>query len=129
MSLNSRLFTIVCNEMGSDHEKLLLYTEIRWLSRDEILSRLFELRDEARIFLLKRNNKLSQYFLDEILWLAILGYLTDIFGKLNCLNLSLYKGKTLIILCLSDKINAFVDSTRRYRLVIVVIVAIDSTQW
>ncbi|XP_050064469.1 protein FAM200B-like [Aphis gossypii] len=53
-SLNSRLFTILCNEMGSDHEKLLLHTEVRWLSRGKILSRLFELRDEARIFLLEQ---------------------------------------------------------------------------
>ncbi|VVC28346.1 Hypothetical protein CINCED_3A016197 [Cinara cedri] len=53
-SLNSRLFTILCNEMGSDHEKLLLHTEVRWLSRGKMLSRLFELRDEARIFLLEQ---------------------------------------------------------------------------
>jgi len=104
-SLNSRLFTILCNEMGSDHEKLLLHTEVRWLSRGKILSRLFELRDEARIFLLERNNKLSEHFLDEQ-WLAILGYLADIFEKLNCLNLSL-QGKNTNILFLSDKINAF----------------------
>jgi hypothetical protein len=64
-SLNSRLFTILCNEIGSDHEKLLLHTEVRWLSRGKILSRLFELRDEARIFLLERNNTLSEHFLDE----------------------------------------------------------------
>ncbi|XP_025415530.1 SCAN domain-containing protein 3-like [Sipha flava] len=94
-SLNSRIFTILCNEMGSDHEKLLLHTEVRWLSRGKILSHLFELRDEARIFLLERNNTLSEHFLDEQ-WLAILGYLADIFEKLNCLNLSL-QGRNLKI--------------------------------
>jgi len=74
--------------MGFGHEKLLLHTGVRWLFRGKILSRLFELRDEARIFLLERNNKLSEHFLDEQ-WLAILGYIADIFEKLNCLNLSL----------------------------------------
>lgn len=98
-SLNSRLFTILCNEMGSDHKKLLLHTEVRWLSRGKILSRLFELKDEARIFLLERNNKLSEHFLDEQ-WLAILGYLADIFEKLNCLNLSLQGKNTNIYLFL-----------------------------
>lgn len=45
-SLNSRLFTILCNEMSSDHENLILHTKVRWLSRGKMLSRLFELRDE-----------------------------------------------------------------------------------
>jgi HEAT repeat protein len=61
-SSNSRLLNILCNAMGSDHKKLLLNTEIRWLFRGKILSRLFELGDEARIFLLERNNKLSEPF-------------------------------------------------------------------
>jgi hypothetical protein len=75
------------------------------VSRGKILSRLLELRVEARIFLLKRNNKLSEHFLDEK-WLAILGYLADIFEKLNCLNLSLQE-KNTNILFLSEKINAY----------------------
>jgi hypothetical protein len=41
--LNSRLFSALCNEMGSNHERLLLHSEIRWLSQGKILTRLFEL--------------------------------------------------------------------------------------
>jgi hypothetical protein len=83
------------------------------LSRGKILSRLFELRDEARIFLLERNNKLSEHFLDEQ-WLAILGYLADIFENLNCITLSL-QGKILIFYFFSDKINAFKNKILLWR--------------
>lgn len=30
---STRLFSILCKEMGSTHTKLLLYTEIAWLSQ------------------------------------------------------------------------------------------------
>ncbi|XP_025415283.1 protein FAM200A-like [Sipha flava] len=64
-SLNSRLFMILCNEMGSDHTKLLLHTEVMWLSRGKILLRIVELKDEIRIFLLEHKNTLAEHFLNE----------------------------------------------------------------
>lgn len=72
--------------MGSDHNQLLLHTEIHWLSRGRILQRFFELRDEAHFFLLETQ------FLDmltDFSWLCMAAYLTDIFEHLNVLNLSL----------------------------------------
>ncbi|XP_068229398.1 zinc finger BED domain-containing protein 5-like [Palaemon carinicauda] len=42
-ALNTRLFTVLCKEMGSEHTKLLYHTEARWLTWGKVLSRLFEL--------------------------------------------------------------------------------------
>jgi hypothetical protein len=63
---NSRLFSILCNEMGSEHDKLLLHTEVRCLSRGNVLSRLFELRSEVQIFLADTTSDLSNRFSDEM---------------------------------------------------------------
>ncbi|XP_046681621.1 LOW QUALITY PROTEIN: protein ZBED8-like [Homalodisca vitripennis] len=50
-ALNTRLFKILCEDLGSDHKTLLFHTEVRWLSKGNMLGRLFELRDEVITFL------------------------------------------------------------------------------
>lgn len=87
-SLNCRLFKELCIEMESEYTNLLMNTEVRWLSRGRMLTRLLELRTEVQIFLQQMNNDFYNKFLDEI-WLAKLAYLSDIFSRLNELNLSL----------------------------------------
>lgn len=63
-ALNSRLFAILCDEMGFTHKTLLLHMKVRWLSRDRILKRLCELREEIIIFLSRKNGNVFQYFRD-----------------------------------------------------------------
>jgi hypothetical protein len=48
--LNSRLFKLLCNYMGSEYEILIFHTEVRWLSRGKVLMRVFQLSGEIVIF-------------------------------------------------------------------------------
>ncbi|GFU18954.1 zinc finger MYM-type protein 6 [Trichonephila clavipes] len=101
-SLKSRLFSILCNEMGSTYDRLLLHTEVRWLSRGKILRRIFDLRNEVYAFLSEKKHRLVRY-INEV-WLGKLSCLVDIFEKLNDLNLSWQDGKETQILreCLQE---------------------------
>lgn len=68
-ALNSRLFEQLCEEMNAKHRHLLLYTEIRWLSRGRSLARVFELREPLQRFLSEKKSPLAAHFSDEE-WVA-----------------------------------------------------------
>uniref|UniRef100_A0A671YYZ8 Uncharacterized protein n=1 Tax=Sparus aurata TaxID=8175 RepID=A0A671YYZ8_SPAAU len=102
-ALNTRLFKALCEEMGSEHTKLLFHTEVRWLSRGKVLTRLFELRDEVML-LMHHSDELYDRMHD-FQWLAKLAYLADVFSALNTLNVAL-QGKTVTIFNVQDKIKA-----------------------
>ena len=91
--------------VGAEQEQLLLHTEVRWLSRGKILTRLFELRMEVEIFLRDKNHPLSMHFSD-VEWVAKLAYLSDIFSYINDLNLSL-QGTAINAFHLFNKIDGF----------------------
>jgi hypothetical protein len=90
--------------MDSEHTGLVFHSEIRWLFRGTVLKRLFEPRHEFRLFF-KNMTPLSSHFEDEA-WLCWLAYLTDIFSKLNYLNLNL-QGNGNNIFSMEDKVRAF----------------------
>lgn len=105
-ALNSRLFEALCEELGSQYTHLLLHAEVRWLSRGKILSRLFALREEVKLFFQQQNNLKFQELLSDDEWVAKLAYLSDIFSLLNELNISM-QGQLKDVFTLRDKIEAF----------------------
>ncbi|KAE8287501.1 Zinc finger MYM-type protein 6 [Larimichthys crocea] len=104
--VKARIFSALCEEMGSDHTAVLFHSESRWLSRGKVLSRVLELRDEIRIFLKEERSDLADNFYCNK-FLMKLAYLSDMFLKLNELNLQL-QGKNTHLPQLADKITSFV---------------------
>ncbi|XP_028664100.1 zinc finger BED domain-containing protein 5-like [Erpetoichthys calabaricus] len=92
--LQSRLCHIICQEMGSTHLQLLLHTEVRWLSRGKVLTRLFELREEVRIFFTDHPFQ-HRASLDDPAWISLLACLADIISRLNDLNRGLQGNVTI----------------------------------
>ena len=62
---NTRLFKMLCEDVGSLHTSLLLHTELRWLSRGKTLTRLFEMKTKVRIFLFDDDFALGDRLCDE----------------------------------------------------------------
>ena len=106
-ALNSHLFAQLCEEMDAEHTRLLLYTEVRWLSKGRSLARVFELREPLQRFLLEKQSPLAAHFSDTE-WVAKLAYLCDTCNLLNKLNLSL-QGRTTTVFKSADKVAAFKD--------------------
>jgi len=109
--LNSRIFSALCKEMGSDHEHLLLHCEVRWLSRGNVLKGLIELKEEVSVFL-EQNPPTSKDAIFEFKdrfhdanWLVKVAYICDVFDFLNNLNLAL-QGENVTIFKVQEKVEA-----------------------
>jgi hypothetical protein len=66
--LSSRLFKLLCNDMGSEYETLISHTEVRWLSHSKVLMKVFQLSEEIAIFLSEKETSKANYFSD-VSWL------------------------------------------------------------
>ena len=93
--------------MDSAHEILLFHTAVRWLSKGNVVQRVFELREEIKLFLEVQNKQdlYSTWCVDG--FEIQLAYLVDIFKQLNKRNLEL-QGKGTLIIDFVDKIKAFI---------------------
>ncbi|KFM82725.1 SCAN domain-containing protein 3, partial [Stegodyphus mimosarum] len=88
------LFKLFCEERNAGHVRLLLHTEVRWLSKGNCLKRFMELFDTLSDFL---SDKPEMKYLLTVNGKAFVSYLADIFEKLNILNRQLQgANKTLV---------------------------------
>ena len=103
-ALNTRLFRRFCEQMDADHYNLLHHTEVRWLSKGNVLKRVFTLRNELRDFFVQQKKEdLVKFLYENVVSLA---YIVDIFSRLNELNLSL-QGHDKTIINFIDALSAF----------------------
>ena len=73
----SRLFKQFCKQMDTDHETLLYYIAVRWLSKGNVVTRFFELRTEMMLFLeMIEKDAFVDFFKDET-WLQGLADITE----------------------------------------------------
>ena len=104
----SRLFKQFCKEMDRDHETLLHYIAVRWLSKGNVVTRFFELRTEIKLFLEMIEKDAFVDFFKYETWLQGLAYLADITEQLNEFNLRL-QGPDTNILQFGDILRGFIE--------------------
>ena len=84
---------------------LLYHSEVRWLSRGEVLKRLHELKRDVSIFLKEKRSDLHENF-ESKSFLYGLSYLADIFGHINNVNRA-FQGPGVTIMDSAEKLKAF----------------------
>ena len=112
-ALNTRLFSKLCNEMVADHTTLLYHTQVRWLSKGNVFSRIFELREEVKLFFVAKQNHDILLAFGGDGFSIYLAYLADIFEALN--QPKKQQGPETNIFVHSDAINAFVVRLNLWR--------------
>src|SRR5258705_6675679 len=103
-ALNNRQFRELLEESEAEHEDLVYYCEVRWLSRGRMLQRFFKLISEVKDFMKSKGKPIPQ--LSDKKWVADLALMVDIAEHLSDLNLKL-QGRNQLVNVLFSHIKSF----------------------
>lgn len=111
-SLQHRQFRAFLEEIESTYGDVLYFTEVRWLSRGNVLKRFFELKAEVKRFM--EDGRMDVPEFDDPKWVMDLAFLVDITQELNVLNLKL-QGPGQLITAAYESVKAFSTKLRLWK--------------
>lgn len=104
-AFSSRLFKQLCMENEEDFTRLLLHTEVRWLSKGACLERFYSLLNSVLEFLKEKDTVLHGHIMNST---GDIAYLADLFSKFNEVNLKL-QGNELNLIKAKSILSSFVS--------------------
>jgi len=88
-AFNHRQFRALLSEYESNYTNLILHTDVRWLSRGKVLTRMNNVIEELKVFLREKCKDDLLVHPESPVFLCRLAFLADITHHLNTLNLKL----------------------------------------
>lgn len=110
-SLSDRLFRKLCDDNDENFNRLLLHTEVRWLSKGSCLKRFFELFESVLEFFEEKDKSLKENLMN---CKSDIAYMSDLYSKFNETNLQL-QGEDLNLIKAKAIISAFVLKLSLYK--------------
>lgn len=109
-SLRDRIFHKLCEEGDEVHKRLLMHTEVRWLSKGKCLARFVELYD---LIVESVSLQLKEFLIQSSVRRKI-SYMADIFNRMNENNLQL-QGKNVTLIDSKRVISTLIQKLALYK--------------
>lgn len=110
--LNHRQFQEFLKNMDSEYGDVIYFSEVRWLSRGNMLKRFYDLRNEVKSFMEAKGKGIPELQDEE--WLTDLAFLVDMTSHLNELNTRL-QGQKQLIIAMYQTVTAFEKKLKLWR--------------